>query len=215
MLSLQTVLARALRYLSPVQEFNWQEGCTAKLKNKYESLPKICWLDIRNGSTPKNQNTFFKCKNKTFSWKCSAMPYGRWLADSSRSISPLQTISLEQTLTPMRHHKPVLLGIVHSGSWQSAMQSAGSREDLEKKGTLHSDTTNHNCHKGFSHSKHFGLTGSLFWRQYLSYPSKVDIFCKVLLLKSQFSKEKQFHWGFSGQKDNVPTPKIVSGCPNV
>lgn len=122
--------------------------------------------------------------------------------------------SLEQTLTPMRHHKPVLLGIVHYGSWQSATQSVRSREDLEK-GALHSDTINHNCHKGFALSKYFGLTGSLFWRQCQDYPSDIKIFCNILLLKNQFSKEIQFFLRFSGQKYNVSALKMALGCLSV
>lgn len=127
------------------------------------------------------------------------MPYGRLLPDSSWSNSSLHAI-LEQSLMPIRHHKPVLLGTEHYGS----------RGDLEKKHALKSGTIKHNYHKALSHSEHFGLTGSLLQRQYQNFSFKI-----VFMLKSQFSKEKQFFWGFSDQKDNALAPKIGLGCLSV
>lgn len=90
-------------------------------------------------------------------------------------------------------------GIVNLFSWGLCIMGADSQqcsqleaEEPREKSTLCSDTIDHNCHKGFSHSKHFGLSGSLVWRQYWNYPFKVDIFCKVLPFKSQVFKENVF-----------------------
>lgn len=81
------------------------------------------------------KSKYWSEKQKGFVGGIPAVPFGKWLPNSSWSISSLQKISLEQTLTLMRDHKPILLRFAHYGSWQSAMQSAGSKEDLERKGT--------------------------------------------------------------------------------
>lgn len=59
---------------------------------------------------------FLSAKIKCFLGNVSAVPYGKCIPNSSWFVFPLQTISLEHTLTPLRYREPVLLGIVHYGS---------------------------------------------------------------------------------------------------